>query len=432
MPLGNSPLNVLYKKKTTVHYQRPTIAFTPSTSLLPSAEPEIFQTDKPFIEETNRSKAIPLRLKQPLETKRAPIQCRLHWLNSFRHSHALHNCIQERPQPTTKSNHRTINMITIIGPRDTKVPGTINTTSHSNADWSRGLSPFTLGPIALYGSHTARVFENAWQFAKLYPEHADANGLPTHQYWTWAQNGWKSTTAFRYPLRKGRKPLCSLWNGRRLDYIAARQQIYIPLYQNTVKQTNAYRTLEHLYLAQGHLTLFDFDGYDHRKLGMSLKDVINCPTRICGHAFVLAIMLIHGSDFSIDDLPTVDPANEASGYTSQQPVCYPVKIVNRKTYKGRSEYIGRTMPGLAGSPLANQYKVRPHGRYTREESVLNLYRKWLWEEIQKREGPAYLELLRLAALAKQRDLILSCWCEPELCHGTPIKNAIEFLIKTKP
>ena len=45
MPLGNSPLNVLYKKKTTVHYQRPTIAFTPSTSLLPSAEPEIFQTD---------------------------------------------------------------------------------------------------------------------------------------------------------------------------------------------------------------------------------------------------------------------------------------------------------------------------------------------------------------------------------------------------
>ena len=150
-------------------------------------------------------------------------------------------------------------MITIIGPRDTKVPGTINTTSHSNADWSRGLSPFTLGPITLYGAHTARVFENAWQFAKLYPEHADANGLPTHQYWTWAQNGWKSTTAFRYPLGKGRKPLCSLWNGRRLDYIAARQQIYIPLYQNAVKQTNAYRTLEHLYLAQGHLTLFDFE-----------------------------------------------------------------------------------------------------------------------------------------------------------------------------
>jgi hypothetical protein len=71
-----------------------------------------------------------------------------------------------------------------------------------------------------------------------------------------------------------------------------------------------------------------------------------------------ATMLIHGSDFSIDDLPAVDQANPASGNTRQQAVCYPVKIVNRNTYKGRSEYIGRTMPGLVGSPLANQYKVR--------------------------------------------------------------------------
>ena len=321
-------------------------------------------------------------------------------------------------------------MITIIGPRDTKVPGTVNTTSHSNAAWSKGLSPFALGPISLYGSHTARIFENAWQFTKLYPEHADANGQPTNQYWTWAQTGWKSTKPFRYPLGKGRKPLCSLWNGRRLDYITARQQIYIPLYRNAVKQTDAYKTLEDLYLAQGHLTLFDFDGYDHRKLGMSFKDVINCPTRICGHAFVLAIMLTHGSNFTIDDLPIVDHANEALLNTTQQAVCYPIKIVNRKTYKGHSHYIGRRMPGLPGSPLANQYKIRPHGPYTREQSVLNLYRKWLWKEIQKREGPAYLELIRLTELAKKQELLLSCWCEPELCHGTPIKNAIEYLIKS--
>lgn len=377
-------------------------------------------------------KAIPFRLKKPTSRRKGtPIQRRLHWLDSFRHSHALHNCIQERPQPTNQSKHRTTNMITIIGPRDTKVPRAVNTTSHSNADWSRGLSPFALGPIALYASHTARLFENAWQFAKLYPEHADANGQPTNRYWTWAQNGWRSTTAFRYPLGKGRKPLCSLWNGRRLDYIAARQQIYIPLYQNAVKQTNAYKRLERLYLAHGHITLFDFDGYDHRKLGMSFKDVINCPTRICGHAFVLAIMLTYGSNFTIDTLPAVDQADEVIRNSTQQALCYPIKIVNRKTYKGHSEYIGRTMPGLAGSPLANQYKIQPHGAYTREESV-SLYRRWLWQEIKKRQGPAYLELLRLIALAKNQDLVLSCWCDPELCHGTPIKNAIAFLIKTTP
>jgi hypothetical protein len=53
---------------------------------------------------------------------------------------------------------------------------------------------------------------------------------------------------------KRRKPLCSLWNGRRLYYIAARKQIYIPLYQEAVRQTTAYKMLEHPYLEQGQLT----------------------------------------------------------------------------------------------------------------------------------------------------------------------------------
>jgi uncharacterized protein DUF4326 len=59
------------------------------------------------------------------------------------------------------------------------------------------------------------------------------------------------------------------------------------------------------------------------------------------------------------------------------------------------------------------------------------YRKWLWKEIQSQQTAAYRELIRLAELAEKQELILSCWCAPELCHGTIIKNAIEFLIKTK-
>ena len=319
-------------------------------------------------------------------------------------------------------------MITIIGPRDMKVPGAVDTTSHSSADWSTGLSPFSLGPVTLYGSRSARIFENAWQFAKLYPEHADANGQPTNQYWTWAQNGWSSTKPFRYPLGKRRKPLCSLWDGNRLDYIAARKQIYLPLYQEAVKHTRAYGILERLYLERGQLTLFDFDGYDHRKLGMSFKDVIHCSTKICGHAFVLAIMLTYGSDFKIDDLPPVDQTIRTIRPTALH---YPIRIVNRKTFKGRSQYIGRTMSQLAGSPLGNPYKIPPHGPHTREESVQHLYRKWIWKEMQDPMSPAYRELIRLAELAGKEELVLSCWCAPELCHGTIIKNAIQFLLKGK-
>jgi hypothetical protein len=262
-------------------------------------------------------------------------------------------------------------MIRIIGPRDKRDSLAINTTSHSASDWSSGLSPFNLGPLSLYDDHTARIFENAWQFAKLYPEHADSHGQPTNAYWTWAQRGWGSTRAFRYPLGKGRKPLCSLWKGQRLDYITARKQIYLPLYQKAVAGTDAYQQLESIYRQNGSVTLFDFDGYDHTTLNMSLADVLNCSTRICGHAFILAMMLTHGCDFTLDDL--LMNANPT--------LPHPITVVNIKTFRGPSEYIGRPMPGRNGSFLRNKFKVQPFGPYERNESVLVHYRSWLWKEM---------------------------------------------------
>lgn len=311
-------------------------------------------------------------------------------------------------------------MIKIIGPRDKRDPKAINTTSHSASDWSSGLSPFKLGPVSLYGNHTALIFENAWQFAKLYQEHADHHGQPTDAYWTWARRGWASRKAYRYPLGKGRKPICSLWNGQRLDYITARKQIYLPLYQKAVACTDAYRQLESIYRENGSVTLFDFDGYDHSALNMSLADVLNCPTRICGHAFILAMMLTLGSDFTVNDLALEKTNMELP---------HPITVVNIKTFPGPSEYIGRPMPGRKGSPLRNDFKVEPFGPYTRNESVFVHYRPWLWKEImQKRSGAVYAELIRLALIAKSSPLNISCWCAPLTCHGDVVKKAITFLI----
>jgi hypothetical protein len=67
------------------------------------------------------------------------------------------------------------------------------------------------------------------------------------KYWQWATAGWASKKPYRYPLGKGRRPLCSLWNGQRLGYIDARKQIYLRLYQQAVKQTQAYAMLQDLY-----------------------------------------------------------------------------------------------------------------------------------------------------------------------------------------
>ena len=189
-------------------------------------------------------------------------------------------------------------------------------------------------------------------------------------------------TAIPLSIGKGRRPLYSLWDGQRLDYIAARKQIYLPLYQKAVAQTSAYRRLESTYRRSGSITLFDFDGYDHAALNMTLADVLNCKTRICGHAFILAMMLTYGADFKLSDLesiPTTEPA----------PIIHAITVVNVKSFAGPAEYIGRPMPGRKGSPLGNPYKIKPWGQYDRDESVLIHYRAWLWKELQKQSGEVY-------------------------------------------
>jgi Domain of unknown function (DUF4326) len=98
-----------------------------------------------------------------------------------------------------------------------------------------------------------------------------------------------------------------------------------------------------------------------------------------------------------------------------------IRIENKKHYRGDGVYIGR--PSLLGNP----FKIGKDG--TREE-VTALYRVWLWEQI-KRRGAVYQELKRLAAIARQGDLVLICWCKERDkdvgCHGDPVKRAIEWL-----
>jgi hypothetical protein len=58
-----------------------------------------------------------------------------------------------------------------------------------------------------------------------------------------------------------------------------------------VKDSTAFAKLKVECENMNEIVLLDFDAYDHRKLGMSWNDVINCPDKKMGHAFVLAMML---------------------------------------------------------------------------------------------------------------------------------------------
>jgi hypothetical protein len=186
-------------------------------------------------------------------------------------------------------------MIFICGPHNKAPNGAevVNVTSHSH-DFGVGLSPFHLGPVELYGGFVAKNVENAWQYAKVYNCHLK-DGEPTEEYWAWAKRGWDNSYAVRYPMGRGAIPEYSLWDGRKLGYVEARKSIYYPLYEKAARDTSAFKKLKELYESLNadfrDLWLWDFDGFNHRELNMTLQDVIDRPERKMGHAFVLAGML---------------------------------------------------------------------------------------------------------------------------------------------
>jgi hypothetical protein len=204
--------------------------------------------------------------------------------------------------------------IRVIGPAELprlrSREGLVDTTSKSEDLWTTELSPFHLGPVPLYEGRTSRTMENAWQYAKLYSRHQAENGEPSEKYWSWAQAGWDNPRAVRYPMGKGAKPACCLWEGERLGYIDARLKVYWNLYQSAVAQTRGFERLCQLAATVDEVVLFDFDGYDHEARGMSLQDVMRNASRPMGHAFVLKAMLEHGAKVSSGEiLETGDGGN---------------------------------------------------------------------------------------------------------------------------
>ena len=90
-------------------------------------------------------------------------------------------------------------------------------------------------------------------------------------------------------------------------------------------------------------------------------------------------------------------------------------------------YVGRSMgasPIYRGSPLANPYHQREHGR----EEAVELYRKWLWKKVQAEDGPVMRELMEILEYSLSRKGIsLGCWCAPRPCHAEVIKRCVEWM-----
>lgn len=141
------------------------------------------------------------------------------------------------------------------------------------------LSPFQLK------DENGNIFENVWQFAKVYqyvprtvcrysrwndtitwdhPEeiHVDEKGELTLEYWEWRKKGCENKYALRYPVgfHHRRKCLYAMWNGEKLDYIQSRKKIYVPEYIRLVKKELKYKHLKRLIDEGTNLLIVEVDG----------------------------------------------------------------------------------------------------------------------------------------------------------------------------
>lgn len=177
-------------------------------------------------------------------------------------------------------------MIYVIGYRD-KVPAgaeVVDTTSRSDSPFSPFLSK-TLLPIK------AANMENAWQYSKVY-EGYDKDGKPTPEWFVWSQRGFNARWASRYPMGKETKPLYSWFKEKRLDYVEARKELYVPLYRNMLGVNKicieAVNELTERAKVKD-IALRDFDGYHTND---SFETILNNPNKKMGHAFVLREVIL--------------------------------------------------------------------------------------------------------------------------------------------
>lgn len=104
-----------------------------------------------------------------------------------------------------------------------------------------------------------------------------------------------------------------------------------------------------------------------------------------------------------------------------------IYVVNKYTHITTNNDIVIMRPSIWGNPYSHKvgtlakYKVK-----TRHEAVTK-HRDYLIEEYGLKQR-LYTELITLARRAKAQDIYLVCCCAPQECHGTNIKEAVEWII----
>lgn len=99
-----------------------------------------------------------------------------------------------------------------------------------------------------------------------------------------------------------------------------------------------------------------------------------------------------------------------------------IHIANKKTHRDEGVCVGR--PTVLGNPFVI-------GKDGNRAEVISKYRRWLWKEMQNKQGQVYAALQNLLRSARNGDLTLVCWCHPEPCHADVLRACLEYLLQTE-
>lgn len=207
-----------------------------------------------------------------------------------------------------------------------RAPLWVNLTSESTELEFREMSPMYMGPVRCYREKgrmvTAVSVETAWQYSKVYShvkidgELIDLRGrfisrdtkgdsIPSAEWFRWRDEAYHNPCFshghprfevnkkhIRRAFPRGSVVAFWYWGGKILNSIQARQQIYAKLYKQFVVKTVGFRKLRAALHRGEDVFIFDRDGYDWLRLGMSPAECIRASHSF-GHGMVTAFLL-HG------------------------------------------------------------------------------------------------------------------------------------------
>jgi len=163
------------------------------------------------------------------------------------------------------------------------------------------LSPMKLGPYTDKNGLTSKIFENYWQFSKLW---ATANHIkggtqcqPTEKWFEFRKKGFQLDKGKRHPLpvKEYGYPQCSIYNDKVYDYLTSRKEIYVPIYKSLIENLPIIKELRKLIDSGQNIMIIDGDGppKDIYPQGLELTQqnwdqMINNPKYQFGHGYVVA------------------------------------------------------------------------------------------------------------------------------------------------